>query len=112
MISGLQLLIIIFALFALSRVILRLKDNEITISEFVFWAFVWSGLILIAFIPNILVEFSQFFGIGRGLDFLTIFGIVFIFYLIFKIFVKIEKLQSDITLLTRSIAIKNAKDKK
>lgn len=108
MITTFQVIIILFALFALSRAILRLKDNQISSREFFFWSVIWVFVILFSFIPDVLGIIAKYFGIGRGIDLLTMFGMIFLFYLMFKIFVKIETVQHEITTLTRNIAIQNA----
>lgn len=108
----LQLLIIIFAIFAFSRVLLRKRDKQLTPKEFTFWSLIWFSVILIAFVPEIIVIISEFFGIGRGVDFLTYIGLTLLFYMVFKIIVKMEKLQEEITKLTRTIALQNVKKNK
>jgi len=112
MISILQILIILFSIFALSRALLRFKDNEIRFTEFILWSLVWVPLIVITFVPEIISPITGALGIGREVDFLIYGGVTFLFYLVFKLFVKIENLQQDITTLTRKIAIKNEKSNK
>ena len=107
-----QILIVIFALFALSRAVLRIKDNEITIGEFLMWSFVWTILIVFAFIPSFMTEISDFIGIGRGVDLLVYGGLILGFYMIFKIYVKMENIQQEITSLTRTIALTNQNEKR
>jgi small membrane protein len=112
MITPLQIVLLIFALFALSRVILRLKDNEITVKGFLFWGFIWVSVIIIAIIPDTITFISTYVGIGRGIDVAVYVSVTLLFYIVFKILVKIEKLQQEITSLTRAIAIKNVHNKK
>jgi small membrane protein len=112
MITPLQILLLIFALFAFSRVILRLKDNQISVREFLFWGFIWLTAIIVSIQPDIITFISTFVGIGRGVDVLIYVSITLLFYIIFRILIKIEKLQQEITTLTRAIAIKNVQDKK
>ena len=95
MLEPIQIIIIIFALFALSRAYLRLNDNKITKGEFVLWTFVWVSIVIVAFIPQVIVTLSNFFGLGRGLDLAILTSIILSFYLIFKAYVKIEKIGKD-----------------
>ncbi len=105
----LQIFAIIFALFALSRAILRLKDGNLTIREFLFWNAVWVGVLIISFIPNVSTLIANLFGIGRGVDFLLIVSVVLLFYIIFRLYVKIEKLEQDLTKLVSKITLKERK---
>mgnify|MGYP001203859899 CR=1 FL=1 len=102
-----QIIIVLFALFALSRAFLRFKDNKLTKIEFVFWGLVWVVAIVLSFIPGILGFFSKILGIGRGTDLLIYLSIILLFYLIFRLYVKMESIRKDITLLVRKFAIEN-----
>jgi hypothetical protein len=112
MIKPIQVIAIIFALFALVRVILKLKRKKLTINEFIFWASMWVILILLSIFPDVSHVIAGFFGFGRGLDFFIVASILIIFYLIFRIFVKLEEIDSRITRLARNIALKEADDTK
>ena len=107
-----QIIIIIFALFVLTRILLRLRENKLTIGEFLFWFISWILIILFAFIPSISSFFAQMLGIGRGVDVLIYSALIFIFYLIFRIIIKLESLQQELTLVVRELAIKNSTQKR
>jgi small membrane protein len=106
-----QVLIVIFALFALSRAYLRFKDNRLSKNEFLFWTAVWLAVIVIAFIPNLTSQVSNLLGIGRGIDLIVYISIIILFYIIFRLYVKIENVKSDVTMLVRKFAM-DSKDKK
>lgn len=48
MIKPIQIIAIIFAIFALTKVILRLREKKLTINEFIFWASIWTILIILS----------------------------------------------------------------
>jgi len=106
-----QILIAIFALFALSRAVLRFKDNKLTINELVFWILVWIGVIIVSFLPSITGLLSSFLGIGRGIDVMVYVSIIVLFYLIFRLYVKLEGIEKEITLVVRKLVL-NPKEKK
>ncbi len=108
MIKPIQIIALIFAIFALTKVILRLRKKKLTINEFIFWASIWTILIILSIFPDISYNIANFFGFGRGLDFFIVSSILLILYLIFRIFVKLEELDSKITKLARSIALKES----
>ena len=70
------------------------------------------AVVVVAFIPNATSYFSSFLGIGRGIDFVVYLSILLLFYLIFRIYVRLEALNSSITKLTRAIAIQRGQKKK
>ena len=108
----LQILIIAFAVFAISRAFLRLKDNKITIKEFVFWSIIWVALVVFALIPRIIEPLSGIFGLERGADVLIYLSIIILFYLMFRLYVKLESVEQSITRLVREVAIKKEQKKK
>lgn len=108
----LQILGIIFALFALSRVILRFKDKNISLTELIFWCVIWGSVVIVALFPEIFVTLSRVLGIGRGVDTLLYFGMILLFYLLFRLYVKVETQQKDITKLVRMVALSEAEKKK
>jgi len=107
----LQLFGIIFSFFALSRAFLRYKDKSLHLNELFLWIVVWVGVICVAIFPSIFVTLSKILGIGRGVDILLYGGMILLFYLLFRVYVKVEAQQKDMTTLVREIAIKNAVQK-
>ena len=107
-----QIVIIIFALFALSRVLLRFKDNKLNRNEFIFWMLVWISIIIISIIPGITGILSQKLGIGRGIDLIIYVSIIVMFYLIFRLYVKLETVEREITAIVRKVALDKKEKKK
>lgn len=107
-----QILGIIFALFAFSRAYLRFKDDKLTKNEFVFWSLLWMFVIVVSLIPQILSLFSNIFGIQRGMDLIIVISIVVLFYLIFRLYVQHESVKREITMLVRKVALEDKNKKK
>lgn len=106
----LQSIGIIFALFALSRAFLRYKDKSIKTIEFFSWSVVWIGVITLALFPGIFTALSRVIGIGRGVDILLYLGMIILFYLIFRMYIKIEGQQKEITILVRELALRKGQE--
>ncbi len=107
----LQSVAAIFAIFAISRVYLRFKERKLSSLAFIFWIFVWLAGVIAVLDPDSTTKFAKLVGIGRGVDAILYASIVIIFYMIFRIYVKIEDTQRDITQLTRKIALKEVAPK-
>jgi hypothetical protein len=103
-----SIVVIIFALFALSRSILRVKDKAISISEFAFWSFIWILVVVIALLPGITDFFTRPLGIARGIDVAVYISIILLFYLLFRVYVKTEQARQDITKIVREMAKEKA----
>ncbi len=103
-----QVLIVIFLVFALSRVVLRWRGGQIRLTEFVFWATLFSTAIAGVLLPSELSRLAGVLGIGRGVDLITYVSIVVLFYLIFRLYVALEDIRHEITILVRQIALRSA----
>lgn len=106
-----QVLAIIFALFAYSRAILRFKGKNISFREFIFWTIIWVAIIVVALIPGVTGWLSRYVGIGRPVDLLVYISIIALFYLLFRLYVKLDELDQNITKIVRKISL-DKKDKK
>lgn len=98
--SLIQFLIVLFVAFAGSRVILRFRNKAIGYGEFFFWSGIWTLILLVVFQPNIADRTALFFGVQRGADIMFFSSIILIFYLLFRLYVKLDKLDRDITNLS------------
>ena len=108
-ITLIQVLIIIFALFAWSRAMLRLKSNNISIGEFSFWSMLWIIVILVSLFPVLIGRLSEIAGVGRAVDMVVYVSIIILFYLIFRLYVFIDSRNTEVTTLVRELAIRDAR---
>lgn len=104
-----QVIAIVFSVFAWSRAILRFKDGSMTFKELLFWSVIWIAVLVVAIIPGVTSAIADLIGIERGIDVAVYAGIVLLFYLIFRLYVKIETQQHEITKLVREISLRRAK---
>ena len=104
-----QFLIVGLAALVLFRAILSFKKKRVTLKTFIFWMTLWIVVIIIAILPQITTLLSKILGIGRGVDVAVYFSIILLFFLIYKIMVRLEKIEHEITQLVSREALKNNK---
>lgn len=102
-----QLLISIFIVFTISRAVLRFREGKISYFALLGWTFLWLLTVLIVWKPDVTTHIAKILGIGRGADLILYGSIVLLFYLIFRVYVKIEDIERQITQLARKIALQN-----
>lgn len=95
----LKIIILFIILFMLSRAILRYKDRLLSAREMFFWIILWTISLFFIFNPSLSNLLARYTGIGRGADAAFLFSIILLFYLVFRIYVKIDKLDQDLTKL-------------
>ena len=108
MFTAIQILLLAFVIFAISRVYLRLKENVISARVAFFWFLIWLAALVGVSLPATTTRIAEFFGVGRGVDIIVYISLALLFYLIFRIYVMIEDLRHQITYLVREIALSGA----
>jgi len=102
-----QILIIVFSLFALSRVFINIKDRNLEKLEIIFWTLFWLAAIFVAIFPASITIIAELLGVERGVDLLIYGVIILLSYMIFRLYAKLENTEKRITKIVRTIAIKN-----
>lgn len=108
MLTTIQIILIVFILFAASRVFLRFREKVITSQVFILWSLIWIVALLTVISPPITTRLASFFGIGRGVDVIVYVSLAALFYLVFRLYVMIEDLRHEITYLVRRLALQNS----
>lgn len=107
----LQILVSIFIVLLLFKLFKQKQHNRVSLSAFVIWFILWLLVLVVFWQPDTTSYLANLLGIGRGADLAVYISIVVIFYLLFKIFARLNKLDSDITRLVREDALKNHEQK-
>ncbi len=107
MIELYEVIAIVLGLIAIIYSIIRFRDGKMSVGMLFLWILIWIIIIIISIYPNDTNYLASYTGIGRGLDFVLILGILLCFYLIFKMYNKIENIDEELTDLIREIAIQN-----
>ena len=107
-----QVLALIIIALCISRLFWQKKKKHIGANEFIFWLIFWllaAGLIISLKWIDKLVAHLGFS--GSGIEILLYLGIVVLFYLIFRLRLKLEKIEKDITKVIRKIALEENEKK-
>lgn len=110
MIQQLIALVIIAAL--LGRLFWQKKRSQVSGSEFMFWLVFWvsSGLAIL-FIRRIDLLVANLGFSGTGIQILFYLSIVFLFYLVFRLRLRVEKSDRELTRIVKALAIRDQEGK-
>lgn len=108
--NPIQFLIIAFALWALTKTIIQFKKGALTLAWLLFWILFWAAAGVVAILPQTTDTLAQLVGVGRGADFVIYVSLIVLFYLVFRVYVKIEGVEREITELVRKLAIDEIKE--
>ena len=101
---------IIFPIISLIAILIffyRYRSGKNSFSSFFIWTIAWIFVIIFSIYPDSSLVFARAFGITRGLDFIIIVALVFIFYLGARLYYKIDNLQDDVNKLVKEVALNN-----
>jgi len=103
-----QSILLIFFVFAIIKVIMRFRVGDLRLSGLVLWILFWvlGGVIVI--LPDSTFYFAKLLGIGRGADLVVYVSVILLFFIIFKLMVRIEKMEKNITKIVRKETLDNA----
>jgi hypothetical protein len=108
-----QLIALIIIFFFVGRLIILKKKNKIASGEFVFWLVFW----LVAGLSVLFLKWLDRFVAGLGfsasaINILVYLAVIVLFYMNFRLRLKVEKMDRDITRIARKIALDEEVDKK
>ena len=108
-----QIITIIIVLYLLTRIVNQLRKKQITLKEALLWSLLWFGVGVVVLYPKLTDQLASYIGLqsAKGIDLVVYLAVGLVFYLVFRIFVRIERMEHDITKIVRQVALKE-EDKK
>jgi hypothetical protein len=104
MITGIQIICILFGITMLYFTFLHYKKNNFNVRDLTLWIFVWILFIFAASFPSNLIFLLQPLVIQSVIDLLTIGAFVMIFLIIFVLYTTVRKNEQNIKNIVRKIA--------
>jgi len=89
------------------RLAVKLKSKEISAKQFSGWLLIWLTALIVVIWPETTVWLANTVGVGRGADLVIYLSVIFIIYFLFRLLLRIEKIEKNLTKLAREEAIKN-----
>jgi hypothetical protein len=107
---AIQILLISFAVFAMSRVVLRYRRGGMRLLHLGMWLLFWVGVVVAVFHPDTTSWLAIKLGVGRGVDIAMYLSIITIFYLLFRSFGKLDDLDRQLTRVVRANALREMEE--
>ena len=88
------------------------RRGKESLQIFLFWAVTALGILFLTLFPHLIdLVMGSLGGQRTGVGTIFGLGLVFLFYLSYRIFVKADRVERDITKLTQDLALKDLKKK-
>jgi len=102
---AIQYVLVTLAFFAALGVFIRFRRGGMRIRHLGMWWLLWSGVAVVALLPETTSLVASWLGVTRGADTALYFAMVLAFYLLFRTFGKIEDLDRQLTRVVRANAL-------
>ncbi|MEK7212879.1 MAG: DUF2304 domain-containing protein [Patescibacteria group bacterium] len=104
-----QLLLLLIFAAALIKVFGQAKRQEISAGTAMLWTVFWllAGYIVVR--PNDTFYLAKALGVGRGADAVVYLALALIFFMLFRLTIKVEKINRDITKVVRKESLDEKK---
>jgi hypothetical protein len=107
-----QFFLLSLVVLATGLVILRYRQRKIGAFGFFLWLILWVAAATVITFPESTVVVARLLGIGRGVDLVLYVSIILILYLLFRVYVRLEQLDRDLTQIVRALALRESEPPK
>jgi len=74
------------------------------------WIGFWITVLVAVFLPGLMDVIANYVGVGRGVDFAVYLSVIVLFYLIYRIYTHLMRIEKQLTDIVRKDAIRNVKE--
>lgn len=101
-----QLIVVLFAIATIFNILQMKQKGSLTPRASLFWVLFWFAVAGAVIRPDSIQMIARTFGIGRGSDFVLYISVITLFFLVFRLHIKIEKINRDVTKVVREKSLK------
>src|SRR3990167_5791873 len=103
-----QWIIIVFILFAIFKAWRAYAGGGLDRRKLLWWTVFWLAAAVVILLPQTATLLANILGVGRGVDLALYISVVVLFYVLFTMSRRVDRLEKSLTDLVREIALKNA----
>ena len=102
-----QYLIVLLALAAALGAVRRFFRGDIRRVQLLGWLALWTAIAVAVLYPRTTEVLAAFLGVGRGVDVVVYLSVVFLLYLQFRTWTRLERMEGEITAAVRAAALRD-----
>ena len=109
-----KILVWIFGLLAIYNVFTKYQKKELSLNLLIFWILLWGAVIAAITISPEADKVAAYLGLGqgRGIELALFLAILLILFLIFRLYLNISRIETQISEIVKNIALTNVKRNK
>ncbi len=102
-----QILLTVVLLIAIAVTWRRAKEGVIRKREAVLWSLVWIIAAVVILLPETTSFVANLLGVGRGVDLVLYASVIVLFFLVFKLFTSLDRIDKKLTDIVRKDALQD-----
>lgn len=103
---AIQIVLFLLIAFIVLRIIARFRAKEMSGALLISWIVFWTAAAIVVWRPELSTEIAQKMGVGRGADFIIYLALMALFYLFFRLSMRLEKQDRAISKIVQTLAIR------
>ncbi|MFA6082423.1 MAG: DUF2304 domain-containing protein [Patescibacteria group bacterium] len=112
MVSGIQIIGVLFGLVLSYFTYLAYKRTQFTIREYLGWQTIWVCFVLVTLYPNMFQVFSSNLGTARAFDLFSVLGFTVVLGISFYTYVNLDRLRKTLEKTIRDLSLREIDDNK
>ncbi len=104
-----QIALIVFSVYAILKTRKQYAAHRVSKYWFIVLTFFWLVVIGVAIAPQTTDVVAEVVGVGRGADLLVYIAVVVLFYALYRLMVRQQRLSAELTELVRKLAVADAR---
>jgi hypothetical protein len=105
-----KVLALVLAAIVISKSYVDFRTRVESLALFLFWSAAWTGIVIVALYPSIIDIGISYFGRGTGVGTFLGMAIVLLFFLVYRIYAKLERLEQIVTRAIQETALREPWD--
>ena len=97
---------IVLALVAISKSYVDFRSRRESPQMFLLWTLIWIGIVFVGMFPDLVAALVSAGGGSAGIGTFLGMVIVFLFFLVYRMYVRIEVLEQKLTVVVRELALR------
>lgn len=102
-----QYVLLIIIIFIIWQTAVKFRRQAISLREFLLWLALWIAVGTAVLLPQVTIFLANYLGVGRGADLVIYASLIFVFYMIFRLFSRQNRIEKDISKIVEHLAVKN-----
>ncbi len=101
-----KIILLAFIFFAVYRLLRKYRERTVGTRWLVLWLIFWLLAAIVVISPEVTTRLANLVGIGRGSDLAVYLAVLGLYYLMFRLMVRIEKMERDISKIVEELALR------